>query len=168
MILTGKLSLVMNLVLTNTVGLADSSGKIDRRTDVAFANGSGLNQADRLYSNHFTIAASGTQDLDLAGSLTDIFGAVITMVRVKAIIIIAAAANVNNVVVGNAASNQFVGPFGAAAHTVAVKPGGILAMIAPDATGWPVTAGTGDILHLANSSSGSGVDFDIAIIGASS
>lgn len=135
---------------------------------IQFTNGSGANQVDRLFSDQRTITASSNEDLDLAGSLTDAFGATLTFVRVKAIIVKAAAGNTNNVVVGGAASNQFVGPFGAATHTIAVKPGGALIFVAPDATGWAVTAGTGDLLRIANSGAGTSVTYDIQILGASS
>src|SRR5689334_6535911 len=84
----------------------------------ALDNGTGANQADRLFSDTRTIAISGTDDLDLAGVLTDAFGATSTFVKVKVIAIAAAAANTNTVVVGNAAANQFQGPFGAVTHTV--------------------------------------------------
>ena len=81
------------------------------------------------------------------------------------LLIRAAAGNTNNVVVGGAASNQFVTPFGAGAHTLTVRPGGMLLMVANDATGYAVTAGTGDLLRIANSSSGSAVTYDIVLLG---
>mgnify|MGYP000488088098 CR=1 FL=1 len=60
----------------------------------------------------------------------------------------------------------FVGPFGSATHTVALPPGGNLILTAP-ASGWTVTAGTGDLLRVANSGAGTSVTFDIIIIGTS-
>ena len=130
-------------------------------------NGTGANAADKLYADSNTLAASGNVDIDLAGSLTDALGASLTFARVKALFLRAAAGNTNNVVIGGAASNQFVGPFGAAAHTFAVKPGGFVGWVAPDATGWAVTAGTGDLLRIANSGAGTSVTYDVVIIGAS-
>jgi len=129
--------------------------------------GTAANQADRLWTDTRTIVASGTDDIDLAGVLTDAFGDTVTLARVKGLIVRAADGNTNNVVVGNAATNQFVGFFGAAAHTVAVRPGGVFAIFAPDATGYAVTAGTGDLLRITNSSSGTAVTYDIVVIGAS-
>ena len=46
-----------------------------------------------------------------------------------------------------------------------VKPGGWLASYDPSATGYAVTNTTADILQIANSSSGSSVDYDIIVIG---
>jgi len=99
--------------------------------------------------------------------MLDIFGVAVAFARIKAIVIIAAAGNTNDVVLGGAAAAQFFGPFGAATDTIAVRPGGILVMAAPDATGWPVTPTTADILRVANGAGGTSVTFDIVIIGAS-
>lgn len=130
-------------------------------------NGTGANQADKLWSDTRTINASSNDDLDLAGVLVDAFGAVATFVKVKVIAVAAASANTNNVVIGNAAATQFVGPFGAAAHTVAVAPGGVTLFARPDSTGWAVGAGATDLLRIANSGAGTTVTYDIVILGTS-
>lgn len=154
--------------LSNTASdLAVPSANLAFAQSLHLDNGTGANAADRLYMDSNTLAASANVDVDLAGSLTDALGAALSFARVKAMFLRANSANSNNVVIGGAASNQFVGPFGAAAHTFAVKPGGFLGWIAPDATGWPVTAGTGDLLRIANSGAGSSVTYDVVIIGAS-
>ncbi len=130
-------------------------------------SGTGLNQADKIWADTRIIAASGTDDLDLAGVLTDAFGASITFARIKAMLIYAWGANTNNVVVGAAASNQFINWVGAGTHTVNVRPGGLLLLATPDATAYAVTAGTGDLLRVANSAGGTGVTYDICLIGSS-
>jgi hypothetical protein len=99
--------------------------------------------------------------------LLDAFGAAITFARIKTLAIAADAGNTNNVIVGNAATNGFVSWVGAAAHTVTVRPGGVLLVAASDATAYVVTAGTADLLHIANSAGGSSVTYDVVLIGAS-
>ncbi len=89
----------------------------------------------------------------------------LTFTKIKAILVKAAEGNTNNVVVGGAASNGWVGPFGATTDTVAVKPGGTVMFVAPDANGYAVTAGTADQLKVANSGVGTGVTYDIVIVG---
>jgi hypothetical protein len=96
----------------------------------------------------------------------DPFGQAITFARVKGLIVSASAANANNVVIGGAASNAFTGVFGASTHTLAVRPGGLLVLTAPDASGYVVTAGTGDLLRVANSGGGTPVTYQIVVIGA--
>lgn len=124
-----------------------------------------LGKADLMYTATRTLAASATEDLDLAGVLTNGFGATFTATEILAIVVEAATGNTNNVVVGGASLNAFVGPFGASTHTLAVKPGQYIALI--DNQGWTVTAGTGDLLRVANSSSGTGVTYTIAVIARS-
>lgn len=128
--------------------------------------GTGAGKADLMFCDERTLAASATENLDLAGSLSSPLGATLTFVKVKAIMVVAAAGNTNNVVVGGAGSNTFTGPFSDATDKLAVQPGASLLITHPGA-GWTVTASTGDILLVANSSSGTGVTYSVCIIGAS-
>lgn len=131
-----------------------------------FGNGTTANNADILFMDERTIAASSSEDLDLAGELTNAFGATITMVEVVAILIVADAGNTNNVVVGDAAAP--VPLFGGTNPTIAIKPGGMFLLAAPGAAGqFAVGAGATDDLKIANSSSGSAVTYKIAVLGLS-
>lgn len=135
---------------------------------LSLGSGTGVGKADRIFSDRRTLAASGTEDLDLAGVLLDAFGATITFARIKGLVIAAAAGNTNNVVVGAASSNPWATLLGAT-HTLTLRPGAFVAVGtgAADATGYAVAAGTGDLLKIANSGAGSAVTYDIHIIGAS-
>lgn len=133
---------------------------------LSLTSGTATGQVDLLYAGTRTLAASTTEDLDLAGGLTDVFGTTLTFVKVKHIYVAAASGNTNNVVMGGAAANQFVGFFGAAAHTLAILPGQCVRFSHPT-TGWTVTAGTGDLLKFANSGAGTGVTYDLLIAGTS-
>lgn len=134
---------------------------------ITLTNGTGANQVDRLFSDTRVINASSNDDLDLAGVLTDAFGATITFARIKAIYVKAAAGNTNNVVVGGAASAQLANVFGDVSDKIVVRPGGFLLLAAPDVTAYAVTATTADILRIANSSSGTSVSYDIVLLGCS-
>jgi hypothetical protein len=134
--------------------------------DIALTNGTGANQADLIFHDNRTIALSSSENLDLSGALTDPFGNVIAFAKIKAIIIRAAAANVNDVLVGGAATNTFLGMFGDATDIIKVKPAGAFVWVAPG-TGATVTAATGDILKVANSGAGTSVTYDVTIIGTS-
>lgn len=130
-----------------------------------FASGTGADQADLIWTDTRTLAASGTENLDLAGVLTDAFGAVITAVEIVAIMVTAAPGNANNVVLGNHATAAIL-LFGAAAHTFAVKPGGVFLAVAPNASGLlTVTPATADMLMVTNSAGGTPVTYTIAILG---
>jgi hypothetical protein len=160
-----KLSVVASL--SAALDLVTASAPLALDAGLSLDTGTGAGQADRVFSDERTLSASANEDLDLSGVLTDALGAVITLARVKAIIVIASAGNTNNVIVGAAASNGFAGPFGATTHTVQVRPGGFYAVACSDATGWPVTAGTGDLLRVANAAGGTPVTYRIIIIGCS-
>lgn len=133
----------------------------------ALTSGTLANQADRIWFDTRTIAASGTDTIDLNGVLTDIIGTTISLLRVKALYVKAYAANTNNVLVGGAGSNQWATWISAATSSVTVRPGGALMLFAPDATAYAVTAATGDILQVANSGAGTSVQYDIVVIGSS-
>lgn len=145
--------------LINIIGKVDSGGRVDYKTGV------GAGQANLMFADRRTLAASANEDLDLVGSLLDPFGAVLNFARVKAIIIVAAAANTNKVVIGGAAANAFVGPFGGATEKLSIDPGGMLVLATRTAAGWPVTAATADLLRIANGAAGSPVTYEIIIIG---
>ncbi|MFJ2292101.1 hypothetical protein ACIOG7_10370 [Streptomyces sp. NPDC087894] len=153
---------------TSSIDLGTSRAPQSLARSLSLANGTGAGKADRVFSDRRTLAASGTEDLDLAGVLVDAFGATITFARIKGLVIAAAAGNTNNVVVGAASSNPWSTLLGATG-TLLVRPGAFVAVGtgAADATGYAVTASTGDLLKIANSSSGSAVTYDIHIIGAS-
>ncbi|MEU9921876.1 hypothetical protein AB0H51_11365 [Streptomyces griseoluteus] len=135
---------------------------------VTLASGTGAGKADRVFQARRTIAASGTDDLDLAGVLTDALGATITFARIKGLVIAAAVGNTNNVVVGNATSNAWASLLNATG-TLTLRPGAVLAAIAGagDTATYAVTGNTGDMLRIANSGGGSTVTYDICIVGAS-
>jgi hypothetical protein len=128
-----------------------------------FTNGTGASQINKIWLDQRTLTASSTENLDLAASLIDSFGNTLTFTIIKGIYVYAATANTNNVNVGGAASNTFLF-LGDATDIVPVKPGGVFLWVAP-ATGATVTATTGDILKVANSSSGTSVTYDIAVFG---
>lgn len=165
--MTANLTAKLAGTLTGTPDLGSAGYSFALTKAIALSTGTGADQADLVWTDTRTIAASGTDDLDLAGSLTGMLGGTLTFARIRAIYVAAATANTNNVLIGAAASNQFVGPFGASTHTLAVKPGGVALLANRDTTGWAVTAATADLLRIANSGSGTGVTYDIAIIGCS-
>jgi hypothetical protein len=128
-----------------------------------FADGTGANQAKAVFSDTRTLTASATENLDLAGVLTDAFGATITMAKIKAIMITAASGNTNSVQVTRPASNGVV-LFMAAGDGIALTPGAGVCAVFPDANGIAVTAGTGDLLTITNSAGSTSVTYTIAIL----
>lgn len=167
--LRSSLAIAASATQTSALDLTSASAPVNFSRAVALGSGTGAGKADRMWTDRRQIAASGTDDLDLVGTaLLDPFGAVVTFTRIKGLFISADHANTNDLVIGAAASNPWVGLLNAAG-TFKLKPGGSAAFIAgvEDATAWATTATTGDLLRVANGAAGSVVNYDIVIIGAS-
>lgn len=161
----GNVKVIVDSLLSSSLDIGTGKHAVVYEDDTAFTNGTGANQANEMFTDQRTISASSSEDLDLAGSLTNAFGDTITFTSVKAIIIKAAAGNTNDVEVGAASSNDFSTFFGDSSDKLVLKPGSVFCITNPNATGYAVTASTGDLLKIANSSSGSTVTYDIIIIG---
>src|SRR5690554_2219486 len=91
--------------LEGSTDLSSLVDTIERDYSKNFSNGTGAGQANIWWHDQRTIAASGSENLDLAGSLTDVFGATKTFTRIKAILIAASSGNSNNVNVTRGSSN---------------------------------------------------------------
>ncbi len=163
--LSATLRLAVSGSHTSVLDLGTASLPFEANLAVAFADGTGANQADRVFTDRRTLGASATEDLDLAGVLVDAFGATITFAKIKAIIVKAADANTNDVQVTRPAANGVV-LFLAASDGLNVKPGGAFVWVAPG-TGVTVTGGTGDLLTITNSAGTTAVTYDVVIIGTS-
>lgn len=161
-------SLSVSGTLNNLLSLASkASASLAFSKSGQLGNGVGASQADRMFFATRSIAASGVDDLDLNGTaLQDALNVNLALVRIKVLAIAAKSTNINNVVLGAAAANPVTSILGATG-TLPIRPNGQLLLIAPDATGYAVTAATADVLRVANSGAGSAVDYDIVIIGAS-
>lgn len=152
--------------LVGAVDIGTVSHVMSYAPALPFSDGTGANQVGQIWADTRTLSASATEDLDLSGTaLVNAIGQSVAFTKIRGLLIRAAAGNTNNVIVGGATSNQWLTWVGAGTHTVTVRPGGLLLLAAPDATGYAVTAGTGDLLKIANSAGGSSVSYDIVLIG---
>jgi hypothetical protein len=135
---------------------------------IAWTQGTGSGQADRIYYAERQLAASANETLDLAGVLEDVYGNAITFAKVYAIVV----KNVNTAAakleIGPNSSNGFGvdGFWGAAAHRNVVNiSDGVLVLYSP--AGVAVTAGTADLLFIENKSGANALTYRIAILGTS-
>lgn len=162
-----KAEVITSILVSDSVALDKGNATFSSPHDVTplkFASGSGAGQVNKEFTDTRTLALSTSENLDLAGGLTDPFGNVLTFTEINAIEVRADPTNVNNVVVGGAASNPWVGPWGGTTPTIAIPPGGRWLIVHPGA-GWPVVASTGDLLKILNGGAGTAVNYDIKIIG---
>jgi hypothetical protein len=163
--LTSRVQVTLTGTLLSSPDFADVSFPLALLRAIDLANGAGAGQANFLWADQRTIAPSGTDALDLVGGgLVDALGAVVAPARLRALLIYSAPGNLNNLtVLGNAAAVPFLNTV-ATTHTLV--PGGILLLTKPDATGFVVTATTGDIIQIVNAAGVNSVTYDIAIIGS--
>lgn len=163
-------SVTLNATLSNTAGVIGAGvATLAKIYGSHFTQGTGAGQCDLAWWSERPLAASTSEILDLAGVLVDPYGSVITFARIKAIGVYAAPTNTNNVIVGGAASNTFVGLFGSATHTAVVRPGAYLSWGcgSADTVGYPVASGTGDQLQVLNGGSGTTITYDVVVLGCS-
>ena len=150
----------------NVLDLGTPTDAFVKTLKVELANGTGANSNDLMFHDQRTLAASGTEDLDLAGVLASPFGATLTFVELRAVLITAASGNTNNVQVTRPASNG-VPLFMAAGDGIAIPPGGGFLWTCPADGKVTVTASTGDLLTITNSAGSTTVTYDVVILGVS-
>jgi hypothetical protein len=130
---------------------------------LGLTNGTGSGQASQQWSDTRTLTASATEDLDLAGSLTNAFGVTLTFVKLKVVLIRAAAANTNSVEVTRKATTG-IPLFMADGDGISLLPGAIFLYFSPT-IGLTITPTTDDTLTFTNSAGSTPVDYDVIFVG---
>lgn len=120
--------------------------------DVQYGNGTGLGQSNNRFYKTYTIAPSTDLDLDLAGGLTNELGGVLAPTKLKMYFFGAPEDNTASLVISRPAANGVPILSAAAAAFPSLTPGGLIAFADPSATAIAITAGTGDLIKIANAS----------------
>lgn len=152
-----------------TIGSGSSSGSGQiAPMKLTLTTGNGNNQAQELWHDQRTVAATTADNLDLAGSLTNAWGSTVTFADIVVIAIwIRDPDGTSELRVGpRNQSNAWQGPFGGTAATDYVESKtGILLF---DGYGMGAVSGAStDVLGIYNSSAQE-LDYDIVIIGHTS
>lgn len=161
MAVSGSIKATMNFAQTATGGLATASSSLNESISLSFADGTAANQANVLWSDSRTLTAT-SEDLDLAGVLASVYGVTVALARVKGLYIKNTHATAS-LTIGGASSNAWATLFGDATDKLVIPPGGFVLLAAPLATGYTVTAGTGDKLKI--DSGASTIIYRIALLG---
>lgn len=168
--LKARLKIALSAILAPGVTNQSGGVSVDSFADVLvdLVDGTATGQADRIYAARRTLAASGNETLDLAGSLADVFGTTISFAKVKLILI----RNVSTVAATlefgpNASNGAGIGGFWKAAANKSVIPKDNAFRIFYDPAGWSVTAGSADLLYVENINGSNAATYDIVIIGTS-
>jgi len=164
--LVSKVEITIKGTLTQSLALAPGgaiAAPVFSQIVKDFANGSGANQANVIWSDRRTLTASTTEDLDFAGGgLLDAFGAAIAPTKIRLVYIASSSANAQNLTLfGDTASIPILNT---AATTYTLQPGGVFLGMWPATAGLTVTATTADIIQVANGA-GVSVTYDIVVLG---
>jgi len=165
MSLSGSIKFSSTATITSARDLGAASVTESLSQAISLANGTGANQANQVWGDTRALGNGANEELDLAGGLTNGLGATVTLAKVRLLAIKAAATNTDTLNVGGAAANGWATWVGDPTDVIKVRPGGILVLAAPDATGYAVTAGTGDLLKITNAAALATASYDILIIG---
>ena len=164
MSLSTSIDVKINVAQSNNGDINTAVSNTTLNEVLSLLDGVGLNQANQVWSDNSQLAISGVDSLDLAGVLTDAFGNAITFTNIAAIAVVADAGNGDNIEIGGNAS-AFASFLGDPTDVVIVPPGGMFLITAPDATGFPVTASTADILDITNADAAAVANYKIVLIG---
>ncbi|WP_430233960.1 phage head spike fiber domain-containing protein [Nitrosomonas communis] len=163
-----RVALHPNIILANKLDVSQIDYKPDWKPEYYFQFGTGANQANKVFTDIRTIGASSTETIDLTWSTLDAIAKRLNLTKIKALILAASENNSNDILLGsNSLNNPITSFFGAANDRLRIKPGGMIALIAPDANGYAVVQGTADKLDIANDGAGSSVTYTILIMGVS-
>jgi hypothetical protein len=152
---------------TTTTDMSDgTTDRLNRKESVALTDGTGSDQADLLF--HDTRSAAGAADaLDLAGVLSNVFGATVTMVKIKLLVIVNNSTTSGETLKIGAGSNPITSLWGTSGDQIVIGPStsanpAFLALSSPQ-DGYAITAGSADKLTI--DPGAATVSYDIWIVG---
>lgn len=161
---SADISLSLRAKLTGTADLGNPAAPVTLEKLIQITAGTdALGKADILWADTRTIAASSNENIDLAGVLAGLLGGTVTAAEITAIALVADKDNTNDVVVFGAASNPFNGPLSGTTPKLTLGPDDVA--LITNKKGWTVTAGTGDIILVANGGAGTSVTYTVVLIG---
>lgn len=114
----------------------------------------------KRHCRRYTIAASGSQSLDLASALEDGFGNALTFTKVKLIVVRNLSTSATAAATLERPSSNGV-PILSAAATMPIDP----LVVIVNKAGATVTASTGDLISINNSDANASAEFDVLIAG---
>lgn len=167
--LTAELSASLAWVFRDELDLSTVADMAALSYDRSLPDGTGADQADKIWHATRTLGASSHDDLDLTALARTLFGASLSigLAKVKALLVINTSTTAGEkLLVGGAAADAFAAPFnGDATSVVEVGPDSAL-LLANKKDGWAVTGGSSDVLRIANPNATS-VTYKIALVGTS-
>jgi hypothetical protein len=157
------------------------SGAPKLEENFTLSDGTGDDQADKIYFTSGTLAASADIDIDLSGSLTDIYGQTVAFVTVKFFMVCNTSDEQDTptdaiIQVGGGDGQDGTNAFdtwitsdtpgNAGSEAVKITDGGFI-IIGSRNDGYAVTAATADLLTIKNLDGSDAASYEVMVIGTS-
>lgn len=147
----------------------DDTDALNTAKSLALTFGTGANQADQVYQDRRTLAASASEDLNISGgahggavALTNPLGEAISFTKIKGILIVNESL-VGEMRVGGEATNAFTALFADNSDELKVRPDGFFAVGVKEATAYAVAAN--EVLQITNLDGSNSLTYLIIIFG---
>ena len=151
---------------TSGIDLGTASLPISHVYTDSLANGTAIDQVDLYFSDNRSVVTGTPDNIDLAAVLTSVYGATITFVQVKLLLIKNKSTTAGEILtVGGHATAAFKNWVGDVTDTIKIPPNGMFMTYGPAATAFAVTATTFDMLAVA--AVAGTISYDIVILGTS-
>lgn len=150
----------LELIFRGRETIAHDTGPLNKVHELLYSldlpDGSTSGKANKIWSDVRTL--DGTEDIDIAGGLTDVSGATITMTTFNGLLVWNKTSGV--LTIGGDASAA-LDIYADSSDALEVQAGGLFAWVAPNA-GVTVGAGTSDVLQISTATAG---DYLIILFG---
>lgn len=168
-----SLGVSLSAASQKALDLSTPTDQVALSQTLAYAFGTGAEKANQIWHDRRALAGGASEELDLAGTLENAYGAAATFAKVRGIVVLNRSGEAlgahpvtdAEIAVGGAAANEFLGPFQAAGDALGIPAGGVLVIATPDADAWAVTADTADLLKIENLDGADEALYDIVIWG---
>lgn len=161
----------LNWVFQESLDLTTISDSSRLQFASEFSNGSGDDEADRIWHDQRTLATAATEDLNLTDLTTTIFADTVTigLATVRALLIVNTASTAGeDLLIGGAGAggNAWAAAMNGDQDARLVVPADSMLMLVNKKNDWPVTNGSADQLRIENGGAGD-ITYQIVIAGSS-
>jgi hypothetical protein len=161
----GTLRVEPDWTYVKRVGSSTVLETIGRLVDQAHTDGTNANQMTAFVRSAGTIYSNQTHTVDLTAAQNS-FGDTVEFVRINFMAVKSLTTSTDALAVGGAETNEFATWLGGTNDTAIVRPGGILMLTAPGATGYVVGTNGNMTISIPNSTTNSVVNWELYFGGA--
>lgn len=131
----------------------------------SLTDGDAVNKAEVAYCTNDSVTASGTDSIDVAGGITDAFGNVLTIAKLKTVYVQNLSTTTTDIINVVRPATDGAAIFGADGDLSAVGPGGVFLWHNPSAAGVTVTGADTDNIDIVEVGGINTVAYRICVIG---